>query len=34
MTRIFTAVWFSRTVVKILERDVGTVLFCGMSSSK
>ena len=25
-TRIFTAVWFSRTVVKIFEREVGTVL--------
>ena len=34
MTRIFTAVWLSRLVVKIFVRCVGTVVFCGMSSSK
>ncbi len=34
MTRIFTAVWLSRLVVKILVRLVGTVVFCGISSSK
>ena len=34
MTTIFTAVWFSRLVVKIFVRWVGTVVFCGMSSSK
>ncbi len=33
-TKIFTAVWFSRTVVNGLLRDVGTVVFWGMSSSK
>ncbi len=34
MTTIFTAVWLSRLVVKIFVRCVGTVVFCGMSSSK
>jgi hypothetical protein len=34
MTRIFTAVWLSRLVVKIFDRLVGTVVFCGISSSK
>src|SRR5690606_41519646 len=34
MTRILTAVWSSRLVVKIFARAVGTVVFCGISSSK